>query len=80
MSYTGTRHLGRFESYLNGKRVYTRFWWERKKQLRRPSRSWNDNIKIELREEGWGVNFIYLAQDGDKWRALVNTVINLLVP
>jgi hypothetical protein len=40
-----------------------------------------DNIKIDLREIGWdGVYWIYLAQDGDQWRALVNTVMNLGIP
>jgi hypothetical protein len=37
-----------------------------------------DNIKIDLREIGWdGMDWIYLAQDKDQWRALVNTVMNL---
>jgi hypothetical protein len=40
-----------------------------------------DSIKIDLREIGWdGVDWIDLPQDWDKWRALVNTVMNLLVP
>jgi hypothetical protein len=40
-----------------------------------------DNIKIDLREIGWdGMDWIDLAQDGDQWRALVNTIMNLLVP
>jgi hypothetical protein len=42
-----------------------------------------DNIKIliDLRERGWdGMDWIDLAQDRDKWRALVNTVMNLRVP
>jgi hypothetical protein len=40
-----------------------------------------DNIKINLREVGWGgMDWIDLAQDRDKWRALVNTVMNLRVP
>jgi hypothetical protein len=40
-----------------------------------------DNIKIDLREIGWdGMEWMDLAQDGDKWRALVNTVMNLWVP
>jgi hypothetical protein len=40
-----------------------------------------DNIKMDLTEMGWsGVDWINLAQDRDQWRALVNTVINLLLP
>jgi hypothetical protein len=40
-----------------------------------------DNIKVDLREIGWGgMDWIYLAQDREKWMALVNTVMNLLVP
>jgi hypothetical protein len=40
-----------------------------------------DNIKMDLREMGWrGMGWIDLAQDGDRWRALVNTVMNLRVP
>jgi hypothetical protein len=42
---------------------------------------WVDNIKIDLREIGWdGMDWIDLAQDRDKWKALVNTVMNLRVP
>jgi hypothetical protein len=38
-----------------------------------------DNFKIDLREIGWdGMDWIYLAQDKDQWRALVNTAMNLL--
>jgi hypothetical protein len=40
-----------------------------------------DNIKMDLREIEWvGMDSIVLAQDRDKWRALVNTVMNLRVP
>jgi hypothetical protein len=40
-----------------------------------------DNIKLDLREIGWDdMYWIDLAQDMDQWRALVNTVMNLLVP
>jgi hypothetical protein len=39
-----------------------------------------DNIKMDLREQGWnGVDWIGLAQDNDKWIALVNAVMNLHV-
>jgi hypothetical protein len=44
-------------------------------------RRWVDNIKMDLREVGWdGRDWIDLAQDRDRWRAYVNTVINLRVP
>jgi hypothetical protein len=40
-----------------------------------------DNVKIDLREIGWdGMDWIDLAQDRSKWRALVNTVMNIRVP
>jgi hypothetical protein len=42
---------------------------------------WVDSIKIDLREIGWdGMDWIDLAQDGDQWKAFVNTVLNLRVP
>jgi hypothetical protein len=42
---------------------------------------WVDNITIDLREIGWyDMDWIDLAQDREKWRALVNTAINLRVP
>jgi hypothetical protein len=54
---------------------------ERKRPLRRPRRSWVDNIKTDLREIGWdGVDWVDLAKDRDHWRALVNTVMNLRIP
>jgi hypothetical protein len=49
--------------------------------LLRPRRRWEDNIKLDLREIGFGdVDWIHWAQDRDRLRALVNTVINLRVP
>jgi hypothetical protein len=54
---------------------------EGRRPLGRPRRRWEDNIKMDLRELGWGVvDWINLAQDRDRWRALVYTVMNLGVP
>jgi hypothetical protein len=54
---------------------------QRKRPLGRPRRRWVDNIKLDLLEIGWdGVDRIGLAQDRDKWRALVKGVMNLRVP
>jgi len=52
---------------------------EGKRQLGRPRLRWEDNIKIDLPEVGCeGLNWIELAQDRDRWRPLVNEVMNLL--
>jgi hypothetical protein len=49
--------------------------------LGRPTRRWEDNIKKILRVIGFGVmDWTHLSQDRDRWRALVNTVMNLRVP
>jgi hypothetical protein len=54
---------------------------EGRRLLGRPRRRWEDNIKIDLGETGFeDVDWIHLAQDGDSWRALLNTVMNLRVP
>jgi hypothetical protein len=54
---------------------------EGKRPLERPRRKWENNIKKDLREVGRGcVDWMELAQDWDRWRALVNTVRNLRVP
>jgi hypothetical protein len=54
---------------------------EVRRPLGRRRRRREDNIKVDLREIGWGgVDWIDLAQDRDQWRALVNTVMNLRVP
>jgi hypothetical protein len=53
---------------------------EGKRPLERPRRGWEAGIRMDLREIGWGsVDWIQLAQDRDRWWALVNTVINLRV-
>jgi hypothetical protein len=43
-------------------------------------RKWEDNIKMALQEVGWGMDWIELAQGRDRWRPLVNAVMNLRVP
>ena len=51
-----------------------------KRPLERPRRRWEDNIKMDLQEVvGGGGDWMELAQDRDRWRALVNTVMNFLV-
>ena len=54
---------------------------EGKRALGRPRRRWEDNIKMNLEEVGYGgMDWIVLAQDRDMWRALVNAVMKLRVP
>jgi hypothetical protein len=46
-----------------------------------PRRGWKDNIKMDLKQVGWGrVDWIHLAQDRKELRARMNTVMNLRVP
>jgi hypothetical protein len=53
---------------------------EGKRPLGRPRCRWEDGIRMDVREIGWGsVDWIQLAQDRDRWRALVNTVMNIWV-
>jgi hypothetical protein len=52
-----------------------------KRLLGRPRRMWVGNIRMDLEEVGWGdVDWIGLAQDRNRWRDLVNSVLNLRVP
>jgi transposase len=54
---------------------------EGKRPLGRPRRRSVDNIKMDLRETGWGcMGWIDLAQDSEQWRALVNAEMNIRVP
>jgi hypothetical protein len=54
---------------------------EGKRWLGRPRRRWVDNIRMDLGEVGWGdVDWIGLAKDRNRWRALVKSVLNLWIP
>jgi hypothetical protein len=54
---------------------------EGSKPLGRPRRRWENNVKMYLQDVGWGgMDWIELTQNRDRWRALVNAVMNLCVP
>jgi hypothetical protein len=74
----GTRSI-----YGGGERLYRVFVGtpEGKRPLGRPRRRWEDNIKMDLQEVKWeDMDWIDLAYDEDRWRALVNAVMTLRVP
>jgi len=64
--------------------VFTGFWWgkpEGKRPLGRPRHRWKDNIEMDLQEVVWGsMDWTDLAQDRNRWWAVVNAVMNLPVP
>jgi hypothetical protein len=73
-------HVARMEEKRNANRLLVGKP-DGKRPLRRSRRRWVDNIKINLGEIEWrGLDWICLAQDRDKWRALVKAVMNLRVP
>ena len=69
---------------MGGGEGCTGFWWGNLREIDhwgRPRRRWEDNIKMDLQEVGWGCGeWMELAQDRDRWRALVGTVMNFRVP
>jgi transcription termination factor 2 len=68
-------HVARVEEKRNAYRLLVG-----KRPLGRPRCRWVDNISMDLEDAGWGdVDWIGLAQDRDRWRALVNSVLNLQV-
>jgi hypothetical protein len=52
---------------------------EGKRPPERPRRRWEDNIRMDIQEVGWGMDWFELAQDRDRWRIIVNAVMNLPV-
>jgi len=74
---------GACSAYGGGERCVQGFGGETEgtTPLGRPRRRWEDNIRMDVREVGCGcVDWIELAQDRDRWRALVSAVMNLQVP
>jgi hypothetical protein len=70
---------GACSAYGEGKAVYRVLVWklEEKRMFGRPSRRWEDNIKMDLQEVGCGgMDWIDLVQDRDRWRSLANEVMN----
>jgi hypothetical protein len=66
-----------------GRGAYRILVWrpEGRRPLGRLRRRWEDNIKMDLQEEGWGgMDWIDMAQNRDRWRAVVSAVMNLRVP
>ena len=73
-------HVARMEEKLGAYRVLVRKP-EGKRPLGRPRHRWEDNIKMDLQDVGYGgVDWIELARDRDRWRAFVNAVMNLRFP
>jgi hypothetical protein len=73
-------HVARMEENRNAYRLLVGRP-EGKRPLGRPRRRWVDNIGMDLGDVGWGdVDGIGLAQDRNRWRAVVNSVLNLRVP
>jgi hypothetical protein len=80
MRITWAGHVARIEEKRNAYRLLM-LKPEETRSLRRPRRRWMDNIKMGLGEIYLdGVNWIGLTQDRDKWRALVNAIMNPQIP
>ena len=80
--YGGFRWAGHVARMEEGRIVYKVLVGkpEGKIPLGRPRRRWEDNIKMDLEKVGRGWDWMELAQDRDRWRALVSTVMNFRIP
>jgi hypothetical protein len=77
MRMRGAGHIAR----MGRRKIKIGFWWgSQKRLLGRPICRWENNIKMDLREIGWGcMDWINMAQDRDKSKAFANTAMNLRV-
>ena len=76
LHFFSVRQLPSPLNLINFNRVYSK----PKRPLGRPRRRWEDNIKMDLQEVRGGGDWMELAQDRDRWRALVNTLMYFRVP
>jgi len=75
--------MGRICSTCGGRgEEHTEFWWGnlRRETTWKTQRRRENNIKMDLQDFGWGMGLIDVAQNRDRWRALVNAVMNHRVP
>jgi hypothetical protein len=73
-------HIARVGKLRNAYKIFVGKY-EGKRSLGKPRRIWEDNIRMGLKEIGWeDVDWMHVAEDRDRWRAVVNTVMNLRVP
>jgi hypothetical protein len=78
MRWTG--HVARIGERRGAYRILVRRP-EGRKPFGRPRHRWGDDIKMDLQEVGWGgMDWIDMAQDRDRWRAVVSAVMNVRVP
>jgi hypothetical protein len=73
------RHVARMEEKRGAYRILVRRP-EGGRPLWRSRRRWEDNIRMDIQTVEWGMDWIELTEDRDRWRAVVNAVMNIRVP